>query len=438
MIALTDVNLKVDQEHFQPHAGRRLLLASYAAAIAAVDGSPVVRAALRARPLDAPAWICAIGKAAAAMTRGALDWMRENGMHHHDAGIGESALGGLLITKSAGPDDDWLVRQGIEVRLAGHPVPDRRSLEAGRRLLDALAGLPSECPLLFLLSGGASSLVEAPAAGLGLDELRRLNAWLLASGLPIDAVNRVRKSVSRIKGGGLLSRLGARSVRVLAISDVPGDAVSVIGSGLLVPEPDLAARLAGLDLPDWLSAWVARGLADRGTDAITGPPIERVATLAEAKAAAARVGHDAGVPVHLHHACIVGEAAVVGRRLAAELMAGPAGLHVWGGETTVTLPEAPGRGGRNQHLALAAALALAGRADVALLAAGTDGSDGPTEDAGALVDGSTLERAADAGLDAADCLARADAGTLLEASGDLIRTGPTGTNVMDLILGYRA
>jgi len=110
---------------------------------------------------------------------------------------------------------------------------------------------------------------------------------------------------------------------------------------------------------------------------------------------------------------------------------------VWGGETTVRLPHCPGRGGRNQHLALAAAVELAGRPDCYLLCAGTDGTDGDTEDAGALVDAGTLERAAVDGLDARDCLARADSGALLAASGDLIHTGPTGTNVMDLVLGLK-
>jgi glycerate 2-kinase len=156
-----------------------------------------------------------------------------------------------------------------------------------------------------------------------------------------------------------------------------------------------------------------------------------------AKSAAAAAGRRVGLRVQLHEHPVEGDAALAGRRLARALLDGPRGLHVWGGETTVRLPDSPGRGGRNQHLALAAAIELAGHPDVLLMSAGTDGTDGPTDDAGAIVDGFTLERAGDAGLDAAASLARADSGSLLEASGDLIRTGPTGTNVMDLILGYR-
>ena len=135
---------------------------------------------------------------------------------------------------------------------------------------------------------------------------------------------------------------------------------------------------------------------------------------------------------------ITGDAAETGRRLAQALLESPRGvMQVWGGETTGRLPARPGRGGRAQHLALSAALTLAGHDGVYLLAAGTDGSDGPGEDAGALVDGETLARGEVHAGRAVEALARADAGTFLEASGDLIQTGPTGTNVMDLIIGWR-
>jgi glycerate 2-kinase len=404
---------------------RRLLLDVFAAALRGVEGRVVVGRALAARPLDGPVWICAIGKAAHSMALGACD------------GMGRRVVGGLLITKPGHLDPSALAGVGIESLLGGHPVPDAGSLAAGRRLVRALDALPAQTEVLFLLSGGASSLVEVPVAGLDLADLRRMNQWLLGSGLPIDAVNRVRKSVSRIKGGGLLSPLGERPTRVLAISDVPGDDPGVIGSGLLVPEIGLAEGIARLELPTWLSDWVERGLADRGPLPTRGPRIELVATLETAKAAAADAGRRAGLAVRVDAQPVEGDAVFAGRRLARALLAGPPGLSIAGGETTLRLPDAPGRGGRNQHLALAAAIELAGHSDAVLLSAGTDGTDGPTEDAGALVDGATLERIRDAGLDAARGLERADSGTLLEASGDLIRTGPTGTNVMDLILGWR-
>lgn len=404
---------------------RRFLLDVFSAALRAVEGRTVVRRALAARPLDGPVWIGAIGKAAESMALGAGD------------ALGLNLLGGLVISKPGHLEQSRLAALGLEARLGGHPLPDAGSLAAGSRLLEAIAALPRQTRLLFLISGGASSLIEVPAAGLGLDDLRRMNAWLLGSGLAIDTVNRVRKAVSRIKAGGLLSALADRPARVLAICDVPGDDPGVIGSGLLVPEPDLAEGLAGLDLPGWLEEWVGRGLAQREASPASGPPIELVAILETAKAAAAEAGRRMGVAVQLHDGLIAGDAELAGQRLAHALLAGPPGLHIWGGETTLCLPEAPGRGGRNQHLALAAARVLAGQDDAWLLSAGTDGTDGPTEDAGALVDGGTLKRGQDAGLDARASLDRADAGTFLEASGDLIRTGPTGTNVMDLILGWR-
>ena len=404
------------------------LLELLAVALDAVDGARSVQRALSAHPITGPVWILAIGKAAESMTLGAIEV------------LGDDCRGGMLVTKPGHADPERWRGSGIEIHFGGHPLPDAGSLTAGERLPANLARLPAETPLLLLLSGGASALIEAPVSGIGLAELRAINAWLLGSGLPIGAMNRVRQSVSRLKAGGLLRYLGGRPVRQLAISDVPGDTPGVIGSGPLVPVPDLADQVGRLALPDWLADWVACGLAERAAPPEHGPEMELVATLSLAKAAVAAAAESRGWCVRLHPDPIEGDAADQGRALARTLIAGAPGLHVWGGETTVRLPEHPGHGGRNQHLALAAAIELAGRDDAWLLSVGTDGSDGPTEDAGALVDGGTLERAALGGFepDAHTCLARADSGRFLEASGDLIRTGPTGTNVMDLILGYKA
>jgi glycerate 2-kinase len=403
---------------------RRLLASLFDQALEAVRGRPAVRRALEAWEIDAPVTLIAVGKAAQSMTEGAGDI------------LGERIRGGLVISKPGHLIPETLKRFGLEGLVAGHPIPTRGSLEAGRRLEEVLAAEGEET-LLFLISGGASSLVEAPACGLGIAELARLNEWLLASGLAINALNTVRKSVSRIKGGGLLTGLAGRRLRVLAISDVPGDDPGIIGSGLLVPEPDLASRLTTLELPDWLQDWTERGLVERAGIPERGPEIELVATLGMAKNAVADAATALGLQVHRHEEFLDGDAADRGRALARRLIEGPAGLHVWGGETTVRLPENPGRGGRNQHLALAAAAELAGRDDCFLLSGGTDGTDGPTDDAGGLVDGGTLMRAALDGYDADAALAAADAGSLLAASGDLIHTGPTGTNVMDLMLGLK-
>jgi len=395
----------------------------FAAALGSVDGRVAVRRALGAAAPPDRVWLIAIGKAAAAMTQGALDC------------LGPRLLGGLVVDKAPPPAS--FAAHGLAALTGGHPLPTLVSLRAGEALLAVLARTPPDATLLFLISGGASSLVEVPVVGLALAELERLNRWLLGSGLPIGPMNLVRTAVSRIKGGGLLATLPPRPLRVLAISDVPGDDPRVIGSGLLVPRPDLEAALVGLALPPWLREWVDLGLAQRWAGSHPGPPIELVATLDTAKEAAAQAARAAGLAVRVHPRFLAGDAAGQGRELARQVREGPPGLQIWGGETTVRLPAQPGRGGRNQHLALAAAQELAGCRDCLLLAAGTDGSDGPGEDAGALVDGGTLERGARAGFDAADALARADSGRLLAATGDLIHTGPTGTNVMDLVLGLR-
>lgn len=405
--------------------GRRLLLDLYAAALGAVEGRQAVRHVLAQYSWDGPAWVVAVGKAAESMTRGTLEV------------LGERCVGGLLIGRDAPGDPQSLGKQRIRWTIGGHPIPDEGSLAAGAQLLRHLAATPADASLLFLLSGGASSLVEVPVAGVSLDTLQRINRWLLGSGLPIGAMNRVRTAVSRVKGGGLLALLPNRCLRVLAISDVPGDDPGVIGSGLLVPRGDLVQSLEDLDLPTWIRDATALGLAARPATLPPSPAVELVARLEDAKQAAAAAAGDLGLPVQVHGGFLEGDASERGRELARLLIMGPPGVQVWGGETTVRLPARPGRGGRNQHLALSAAIEIAGRTDCLLLAAGTDGSDGNTGDAGALVDGGTLERGTLDGLDARDCLARADAGTFLAASGDLIHTGPTGTNVMDLALGLR-
>ncbi|MEJ2389631.1 MAG: glycerate kinase, partial [Chromatiaceae bacterium] len=318
---------------------RRVLQVVFDRALRAVHGRAAVAAALRRSPIAGPVVLIAVGKAAQAMTDGA-----------HEV-LGRRIRGGLAVSKAGHLLPAKLLDVGLDTVVGGHPVPTEGSLEAGRRVLQVIAGADDAVTLLFLISGGASSLVEAPVGGLGLPDLQRLNEWLLGSGLPIEAMNRVRKAVSRIKGGGLLCYLAGRKTRALAISDVPGDDPGIIGSGLLVPEPDLADSLRDLDLPTWCRTWVDAGLAERSEPHGSGPEIELVATLPMAKQAAAQAGKGLGLAVHLHERFVEGDAAERGRELARQLIAGPPGLHVWGGETTVRLPERPGRGGRNTHLA---------------------------------------------------------------------------------------
>jgi glycerate 2-kinase len=376
---------------------RTCLLDLFRTALDAVDGRAAVRRALAdGRTVAAGRWRAfAVGKAAASMWCGARD------------ALGTRLDGGLVVA----PDGDVFAAQaralGAELLSAAHPVPDARSLVAGARLLQAVGALPADVQPLFLISGGSSSLVEVLRDGVDLEQARAVGAAGLATGVPIGELNRRRATVSQLKGGGLTDRLATRPALALFISDVPDDDPAVIGSGLLAARP--------------------------------GDRVERriVASLAQALDAVEVAAQRGGLAVTRLAARLDGEAAAQGARLARLLADGPAGLLLAGGETTVTLPPSPGRGGRNQQLALAAGLQLEGRRDLALLACGTDGIDGASPDAGALIDGGTCARVRDAGLDPVRQLAAADAGTALEAAGDLVHTGPTGTNVCDIVMGLK-
>ena len=381
---------------------RDLLLDCYRAALDAVDARKVVHAELTRRPLQGPWHVLAIGKAAAAMAQGATE------------ALGPGLVNGLIVIPPGHmPHGFDPARHGLEICVASHPLPDQTSLDAGERVAEFVTALRGDAQLLCLVSGGASSLVDRLAPGVGLDELQALNRWALHSGASIAEINAARRNVSRLKGGGLARLAGSRRVHALMISDVPGDDPRVIGSGLLHAPDD--------------------------SSAVTTPavPVRVVASIGIATRAAAAAARAAGLQARVVRGRLAGDAADVGTRIAASLARQPAGLlQVRGGESTVQLPAAPGRGGRNQHLALAAALELERRGlhGASVLAAGTDGIDGATDDAGAIVDATTCQRARDAGFDPRESLERADSGTLLEAAGDLLHTGPTLTNVGDLVL----
>lgn len=398
---------------------RNFLLKLMQSGLAAVNGRNCVHAAMQTMTLPDRVYLVAIGKAADAMAAGAID------------ALGARLRAGLVITRY-GYQDTPVYRDPRLLSLeAGHPIPDEQSLAAGRALSLFLERVPDDAHFVFLISGGTSSLVEVLPDGVTLAQLQALNHWLLGSGLAIDAINRVRCAVSSIKGGRLAKLLAGRQADVLVMSDVPGDNPAQVGSGLLAPPdrnplPELPVRFA--DLP------------------VNEPPVDQdfskvrtsvIAGNRQMLEAIVREAASAGVPLEMHSTLPSTDALVCGKCIAETVCTSAPGLHIWGGETMVTLPDQPGRGGRNQALALAAAVQLQNTKGCHILAVGTDGSDGNTDDAGALVDAGTIARGVDAGLDVEDCLQRADSGTFLEASGDLVHTGPTGTNVMDLIIAYK-
>lgn len=395
---------------------RNLLLGWFNAALEVVGGRQCVRAALADRSFDSSVALIAIGKAAVAMAQGANDV------------VGDKIVCGFVVTKHG-----YAGRVPWPVLTAGHPVPDQASLDAGESLLEFINVLPPQAEVLFLLSGGASSLIEVLAPGVELDDLRQLNKWILGSGVDIVTANKLRKRISTIKAGRLAQYLAPRLTVCLTISDVPGNRLGTIGSGLLVKSSEYESPD---NLPGWVVDLIGRteiALPDSGFDHVQTVVI---ATIEDARQAVMLAAQEDGFNVKLHTPLLQGDVLSVGPQLAATVSNSASGqVHVWGGETTVQLPVQPGRGGRNQSLALAAAIALDGAAGQYLLAMGTDGSDGPGEDAGGLVDGNTVKQGEANGFDARKELAAANAGAFLEASGDLIATGPTGTNVMDLVIG---
>lgn len=403
-------------------------------ALAAVDPERLTRDEL-ARREESFGAVVALGKAASGLARGARDV----------PGILEPGAPRLLVRTQSSPallDPSW------EQRAGGHPLPDRQSIAAGDRLAQWLAETPPGRPLLALISGGSSACVERPAAGISLDDLIATQQALLASGLPIRAVNAVRKHLSALKGGGALRANGGRASRVLALllSDVPGDDPATIGSGPFAADPTTYAQameaIAGLLVPEAVRRHLAAGARGEIPETLKPghPLLGRVETIT---LGSSRTAVDAVVAEVRRRDLdaiageLEGEAVAAARGLVERGRALGKTL-VLGGETTVTLRGETGRGGRNQELALAAAREIAGSEDELVFTLATDGEDGPTRAAGGVVDGATWEAVRRAGINPEAALARHDSGPALAAvPGALLATGPTGTNVGDLAVYLR-
>jgi hydroxypyruvate reductase len=365
-----------------------------------------------------------------------------------EAILGDRISDGFVVVK------DGHLRPLTRIRLAeaGHPVPDARGQAASSTLVELARGTGPGDLVVFLVSGGGSALTPAPAPPVTLDDKREVTRLLLAAGATIGELNAVRKHLSLVKGGQLARAAAPATVLTLVLSDVIGDPLDVIASGPTAPDPSTFA--------DALAVLERRGVAPRVAPSVRArlhagargaieetpkpgdPLFDHVVNLvignnALVTDAAVATATALGYRAHLLTRSLEGEAREVARDLVrrADDLVPPASL-VAGGETTVTVRGA-GRGGRCQELALAAAIEIAGRDDVVVLAAGTDGTDGPTDAAGAVVDGGTVARAARAGFDARAALADNDAYPLLTATADAIVSGPSGTNLLDLYLVLR-
>jgi len=428
---------------------REAAAAIWRAALAAGDVAPLIRRHLRvdgrilkAGPLHLDLdrvrriLVLGAGKAGAAMAASA------------ETVLGGRVSGGFVVVK----DGYRVATACVEVVEAGHPVPDARGVAASARVLELATSATADDLVLFLVSGGGSALTPAPAPPVTLEEKQALTRLLLAAGATINELNAVRKHLSRFKGGLLARAAAPATVLTLALSDVIGDPLDVIASGPTAPDPTTYAdALAVLDhrgvlegapraIVERLRAGAGGALAE--TPKPGDPVFARVTNLvignnALVADAAAAEAERRGYRPHVLTRALQGEARDTARDLVARARALPApAALIAGGETTVTV-RGRGRGGRCQEFALAAALALEAGESLVVLAAGTDGTDGPTDAAGGVVDAATLVRGRAAGADAARALADNDAHAFLRAAGACIVSGPTNTNLLDLYLILR-
>lgn len=412
----------------------------------AVASGPLVEAALAERvSLSGPCRVLAVGKASVPMAKAAARL------------LGGQIRAMLVVEPEGSPSASvaGMVQDGTssERWVADHPIPTARNIAAAERVREFVAGVPAEETLLVLLSGGASAMLCLPREPLGLDDIAEVTDAMLRAGAPIESLNAVRKHCEVLKGGGLTAASGAGRLVSLVLSDVLGDRLDVIGSGPTAPDPTNFTdalheldRWGVSDASPAVAALLAKGavgevpetvkpddpLWSRVENHIIGSNLLAIDAAVEAVSAA-------GYAIVSRREMVQGEAAEIGRALvrsARELQDSgrtPAAI-VWGGETTVTVGDASGIGGRNQELALAASIELDAVDGLTVLSLATDGRDGPTDAAGGVADGTTCARVREAGIDPALALNTHDSHAALDAAGALVRTGPSGTNVNDVML----
>ncbi len=432
-----------------PSPGLAVLRHCYAAALNAVEPSRAMARALAGTvPSAQPIYLISAGNAATGMARGLVTWL---------AGHRREPAGGLIVA----PEGCSSPHPALTIMLGDHPLPGERSRVASDALAAWLTALPLDAELHVAISGGATALLAGPLPGLSMDDLTRTFQLLLDSGLDIDRSNAVRKRVARWTAGRLALALHPRPIVAWLLSDVPGDDPAAIGSGPCLGDRwsarDVIAlcRSEGLleQLPSAVIAALEFETPKPGHPSADAERTEIVASNRVAMEAARACAIALGCHARAMPRPLAGPARQAGQRIAQALLrvrggrfgiddtlgeAGRPRVFVYGGETTVALAKPHGEGGRNQELALAAAQVLAGRgAGFAVLAAGTDGRDGPTDAAGAIVDQTTWTISESHGVDPVRALEQHDSYRALNAAGALLRTGMSGTNVMDLVLAIR-
>jgi len=388
-------------------------------------------------------FVVAFGKASLAMTRGLA------------ATLGNRLTGGIVVVKHAPVEEGSTdLPAGFKVLVGGHPVPNLGSLESARQVFEFTKGLKENDLVFCLISGGGSALLSLPQDEISLADIQELTGLLLASGADIGEMNAIRKHVDRVKGGGLARQIHPAQMVTLVLSDVIGSPLDVIASG-----PTTADRSTFLDAwnviqkyhlaekaPVTIQRWLEAGLQGKNPETVkTGDPVlqnvqNRIVTSNfQAAQAAVETARREGFNCQLLTTFLNGEARQAGNFMAGILQqmvstgqpVDRPGCLVLGGETTVTL-SGSGLGGRNLETALGAVRGMAGLEKAVLVTLATDGEDGPTDAAGAVVSGETLKRGLALDLSPLDFLEQNDSYSYFERLGGLIRTGPTGTNVNDL------
>ncbi len=388
-----------------------------------------VEKALGNKTFTVEIFVISIGKAAWTMAKAAKNI------------LGSSIKKGIVVTKYEHSQGEI---EGFEIIEAGHPVPDENSVHGAIRAIEAVKGLSKEAQVIFLVSGGGSALFEKPAEGLTLEDIKKVTGDLLKSGANIVEMNTIRKHLSDVKGGKFASLCAPAKVYSIVLSDVIGDRLDSIASGPAYPDSSTAEEALSIIKKYNLqfNASVMKALSKETPKVLDNVDTVITGSVSELCRAAAESAKKLGYTPYILSSTLECEAKEAGRFLssmAREVRNGnmfglkaPCAVIV-GGETTVKI-QGNGLGGRNQELALTAAQGIAGMKDTLIFSLGSDGTDGPTDAAGGMVDGNTLDKLKELGMDYEGILANNDSYHGLKAVGGLIMTGATGTNVNDVMV----
>lgn len=367
-----------------------------------------------------------IGKASWTMAKAASEELKER------------IISGAIVTKYGHSGGSL---PGIEIFEAGHPLPDQNTLQATKRILEITQKAGGDQTILFLVSGGGSALFEKPAEGLSLKDISDITSGLLLGGADISELNTVRKHLSCVKGGRFAAHCMPAEIFQITLSDVPGDRLDTIASGPAAPDPSTSGEALAVikkyEIP--LSPVLESALRPETPKSLDNVSFEIAGNVGGLCRTAKKAAEKRGYISEIVTERLEGEARHAGAMAAERALdevdssGGAKRCLIWGGETTVKV-KGSGKGGRSQELALAAAEKISGSQNIVIISAGSDGTDGPTDAAGGIVDGLTWEKIGTAGRDPLGMLKDNDSYNALEAAGALLKTGPTGTNVNDLII----